>query len=85
MIHWDTIDPSVRLARATACSINKGVLDEKGVSKPRPARIFVGNSLLLAIERHLMEMALPALIEAIFVVMGETDKAIRQCPLALGK
>ena len=32
-----------------------------------------------------MEMALPALIEAIFVVMGDPDTAIRQCPLALDK
>jgi len=32
-----------------------------------------------------MEMALAALIEAIFVIMGGTDSAIRQCPLALDK
>ena len=30
-------------------------------------------------------MALAALIEAIFVVMGEPDKAIQQCLLALDK
>ena len=33
----------------------------------------------------LMMMDLAALIEAIFVVMGETDMAIRQCPLAQDK
>ena len=33
----------------------------------------------------LMMMALAALIEAIFVVMGEPDTAIRQCPLAQDK
>ena len=32
-----------------------------------------------------MEMALAALIEAIFVIMGKPDAAIRQCPLALDK
>ena len=32
-----------------------------------------------------MKMALAALIEAIFVVMGEPDTAIRQCPLAQDK
>ena len=30
-----------------------------------------------------MEMVLAALIEAIFVVMGEPDTALRQCPLAM--
>ena len=30
-------------------------------------------------------MALAALIEAIFVIMGKTDTAIRQCPLAMDK
>ena len=32
-----------------------------------------------------MEMALTALIEAIFVIMGKPDTDIRQCPLALDK
>ena len=32
-----------------------------------------------------MKMALAALIEAIFVVIGEPDTAIRQCPLAQDK
>ena len=32
-----------------------------------------------------MEMALAALIEAIFVVLGKADTAVRQCPLALDK
>ncbi len=30
-----------------------------------------------------MELKLAALIEAIFVIMGEPDMAVRQCPLAL--
>ena len=32
-----------------------------------------------------MERALAELIEAFFVVMGEPDTALRQCPLAMGK
>jgi len=32
-----------------------------------------------------MEVALAALIDAIFFVMGKPDTAIRQCPLALDK
>ena len=29
MIQWAEIDPSVKLAKAITCSINKGVLDKK--------------------------------------------------------
>jgi len=76
MINWADIDPLVELTREVACAINQGVLDDQGVAQPRPARIFVNNSLLLAISRLLMKMALAALIEAIFVVMGEPDTAI---------
>ena len=82
MINWADIDPLVKLAKAVACSINKGVLEDQGVAQPRPARIFANNSLLLAISQLLMKMALAALIKAIIFVMGEPDMAIRQCPLA---
>ena len=85
MINWADIYPSVDLTRAVACAINQGVLDNQGVARPRPARIFFDNSLLLAISQMLIMMALAALIEAIFVVMGEPDTAIRQFPLALDK
>jgi hypothetical protein len=85
MINWATIDPSVVLTKAVACAINQGVLDDKGVARPRPARIFVDDSLLLAISKGIMMMSLAALIEAIFVVMGVPDTSIRQCPLAQDK
>ena len=85
MINWVDIDPWVELTRAVACAINQGVLDKKGVTRPRPARIFVDDSLLLAVGQMLMMMALAALIEAIFVVMGEPDTDIRQCLLAQDK
>ena len=32
-----------------------------------------------------MDMALASLIEAIFVIMGKPDTAIRQCPLVMDK
>ena len=85
MINWATIDPTIALTRAVACDINQGVLDRKGLAQPLPARIFVDDSFLLAITRWIMMMALAALIEAIFVVMGDPDTAVRQCPLALDK
>ena len=77
MINWADIDPSVELTKAVACSINKGLRANQGVAQPRPARIFVDNSLLLAISRLLMKMALATLIGAIIVVMGEPDTAFQ--------
>jgi len=85
VLHWATVDPTIKLVRATACAINTGVLDEKGVAKVSPARIFVNKSLLLAICWKKMEMALAALIEAIFVIMGESDTALWKCLLAMDK
>jgi hypothetical protein len=32
-----------------------------------------------------MKMVLAAMIKAIFIVMGEQDVAVRQCPLAMDK
>ena len=78
MINWATIYPLVVLTKAVACAINQGVLSNTGVARPRPERIFVDDSLLLAISRWIMLMALAALIKAIFVVMGEPDTSIRQ-------
>ena len=49
MINRATIDPTIKLTSATACAVNKGVLDKKGVAKVCLARIFVDDSLLLAI------------------------------------
>jgi hypothetical protein len=49
------------------------------------ARIFVDNALMLAHCWAHMERVLAALIEAIFVVMGEPDTTLRQCPLAIDK
>ena len=82
MRNWATIDSLVVLTKAVACAINQGVLNDTGVARPRPARIFVDNSLLLEISRWIMMMALAALIEAIIVVMGEPNTAIQQCLLA---
>ncbi len=40
---------------------------------------------MLALDIDHMKMVLAATIEAIFVVMGELDIAVRQCPLAMDK
>ena len=80
MITWATFDPAIKLTKATTCSINKGVLDKKGVAKNGLARIFVDDSLLLAIGWRLMELALSALVDAIFFVMGSQTQPSGNSP-----
>ncbi len=50
-----------------------------------PARIYVDNVLMLALNVDHMKMVLAATIEAIFLVMSKLDVAVRQCPLAMDK
>jgi hypothetical protein len=38
---------------------------------------------MLALDVDHVKMALAATIEAIFIVMGEPNVAVRQCPLAM--
>jgi hypothetical protein len=47
--------------------------------------IYVDNAFMLALNINHTKMVLAAMIEAIFVVMGEPDVGIRQCPLAMDK
>jgi hypothetical protein len=85
MIGWAEIDPNVKIIPAAACTILGG-LPTKVIEEIRlKARIFVDDSLVIALYRAHMEMVLAALIEAIFVVMGVPDTALRQCPLATDK
>ncbi len=47
--------------------------------------MYIEDALMLALDIDHMKMVLAAMIEAIFVVMGEPDVAVRQCPLAMDK
>ncbi len=47
--------------------------------------MYVNDALMLALYIHHMKMVLAAMIEAIFIVMGKPDVAVRQCPLAMDK
>ena len=67
------------------CKLNPGVLDSSGGQIQHPARIWVDDALIAAVDVAAMKKALAAVIEAIFVVMGEPDLTLRQCPLAMDK
>jgi hypothetical protein len=81
MLKWEEIDPSAKLTPAFSCTINRGIMDEAGNWMDLPACIYVDDALMLALDVDHMKMVLAATIEAIFVVMGKPDVAVRQCPL----
>jgi hypothetical protein len=73
------------LVRALPCNINPGVLDSNGNVKPMTADIYVDDILSAAAFWDKMIRLLAATIEAIFLVCGTPDVAVRQCPLSLEK
>jgi hypothetical protein len=60
-----------------SCTINRGVIGDAGNWIDLPARIYVDNALMLALDVDHMKMALAAMIKAIFVVMGKPNVAVR--------
>jgi hypothetical protein len=85
MLKWEEIDPLVELTPAFSCTINCGIMDDAGKQRDLHARIYVDKALMVALNADHMKMVLAATIEAIFIVMGEPDVAVRQCPLAMDK
>ena len=73
------------LVRAFPCKINSGVKDPDGNKIPMTANIYVDDILATAAFRENMLKLLAEIIEAIFLVCGEPDIAIRQCLLSLEK
>ncbi len=60
-------------------------MDDDGNWIDLSARIYVDNALMLALDVDHMKMVLEATIKAIFMVMGEPDVVVRQCPFAMDK
>ena len=70
---------------AKGCELNPGVLNKDGTLLPPKTNIYVDDALLATIGQENMEKVLAAIIEAIFLVMGEPNVKVRQCPLAMDK
>ena len=86
MINWNV--PTAHFntpVRAFKCPLNPGVIDEFGNVIYHPSRIWVDDILIPAVGVANMKMALAAVIEAIFTVLGQPDITKRQCPLAMDK
>jgi hypothetical protein len=85
MLKWEEIDPSAELTPAFSCTINCGIMDDAGNRIDLPTCIYIDNALMLALDADHINMVLAATIEAIFIVIGKMDVAVRQCPLAMDK
>ena len=85
-LQWDIDDNDhVELVQAHPCEINNGVLNQDGSIAPLTANIYVDDILGAAAIRNNMTRLLAAIIEAIFLICGIPDIAVRQCPLSLEK
>ena len=86
MLVWETtVVTEEGLTKAVRCEINKGVLDDNSREKPTPLYIYVDDALIACIGINNMRKALAACIEAIFIVMGKPNVAVRQMHLAMDK
>jgi hypothetical protein len=74
------------LAQVFACEMNPCVMKEEPcICTLLTANIYVDNILAAAAHKKIMEKLLAAITKAIFVVCGQPDIAIHQCPLFLEK
>ena len=72
-------------ARATKDSLNPGVITD-GSAAPTPHFYYVDDDVYADImERHRVEQAMAASIEAIFILLGDSDLARRQDPVSFDK
>jgi hypothetical protein len=76
MISWEEADLTALITQAIPCSMNKGTLDAQGNRAKLQARIYVDDAFVLALSKFHMMQVLPALLEAIFVIMGKPDRTV---------
>ena len=85
MVKWDDPYPLANIFPAHPCNINKGIMNESGNPIDLHACIYVDDAIMLSSNANHMKMVLAAMIESIFIVMGEPEEELRQCPLAMDK
>ena len=77
---------NAKLAPAKADSINQGVLDAKGQPVNTPHDLFVDDDVYAEVfQKGRIEQAIAASIEAIFILLGESDLILRQDTVSFDK
>jgi hypothetical protein len=75
-----------RFTSATGDALNPGILDDLGNPAPTPHGIYVYNDIYLDIaDSRSFKQAIAASIEAIFILLGESNTALRQDPISWDK
>ena len=90
MLHWDPTlgNPAACFVPAKLCTQHTGVLDSEGHPKPTPQRLFVDDSVYAEVFQALrtrLEQAIACGIEAIFILLGQSDLKKRQDPISFAK
>ncbi|KAL7530273.1 hypothetical protein ACHAWF_003311, partial [Thalassiosira exigua] len=74
------------LTPAKACSHNKGVFDKNRVPEDTPHAFYVDDNLYAEIyDRERIKQAIAANIEAIFILLGDSDLIFRPDPVSFDK
>jgi hypothetical protein len=84
LLKWDK-NPSIKLIQAFKCELNQGVLNKHEDIHPLTANIYVDNILGASVFKESTKYILAAIIESIFLVCGEPDVSVWECPLSLEK
>ena len=84
-LNWDDSPAVPSFVRAVRCKLNKGVFNDDSSLSPPPAEIYVDDIMTASARKEWILKLLAAIIEAIFVVCGRPDIAVRQYPLSLEK
>ena len=85
LLKWSNEPNSSSPTLAVPCAINRGVLNEDGNIIASQGIIYVDDILSAGVTHDYMNKLLAATIEAIFVVCGQPNIDVRQCPLSLEK
>jgi hypothetical protein len=75
-----------RFTRAIGDALNPGILDALGNPVPTPHGIYVDDDIYLDVaDTSRFEQAIDASIKAIFILLGESNTALRQDPISWDK
>jgi len=75
-----------RFTQAFRNAINQGVCDTAGTPSPTPNWIYVNDDIYLDVANtRRFEQAIAASIDAIFILLGDSNTALRQDPISWDK
>jgi hypothetical protein len=75
-----------RFTRVFCDALNRGIFDAHGSPAPTPHGVYVNDDIYLDVaKKRRFKQAIAASIKAIFMLLGESNTALRQDPISLDK